>query len=69
MSLTRPMFRLTLLSTLITATTVSFAAESVPETTLGSLTVTATRSPTLVQNTIAQTTVVELAVTFVSLFP
>ena len=61
MSLTRPMFRLTLLSTLITATTVSFAAESVPETTLGSLTVTATRSPTLVQNTIAQTTVVDEA--------
>ncbi len=61
MSLTRPMFRLTLLSTLITATTVSFAAESVPETTLGSLTVTATRSPTLVQNTIAQTTVIDEA--------
>ena len=61
MSLTRPMFRLTLLSTLITATTVSFAAESMPETTLDSLTVTATRSPTLVQNTIAQTTVIDEA--------
>lgn len=62
MLISRPMFRLTTLAVLVAASTSSFAAPSLsvtPETALEALTVTASRTPTLLKNTIAQTTIID----------